>query len=93
MSHDDFVENNVYDFSNTFAISTQILPNDPRSRRLFVTSGGLKKVQEIQAEPGSKLAEYIKIINCCFPEEIVRCEIRFYLLHNKHNDYYFYYFF
>ncbi|XP_043279064.1 sperm-associated antigen 6-like [Venturia canescens] len=51
---------------------SKILPNDPRSRRLFVTSGGLKKVQEIQAEPDSKLAEYIKIINCCFPEEIVR---------------------
>ncbi|KZC11851.1 PREDICTED: sperm-associated antigen 6 [Dufourea novaeangliae] len=51
---------------------SKILPHDARSRRLFVTSGGLKKVQEIQAEPGSTLAEYIQIINCCFPEEIVR---------------------
>lgn len=50
----------------------QILPNDARARRLFVTTGGLKKVQEIQAEPGSALAEYILIINCCYPEEIVR---------------------
>lgn len=50
----------------------QILPNDPKARRLFVTSGGLKKVQEIQAEPGTTLSEYITIINCCFPEEIVR---------------------
>jgi len=50
----------------------QILPNDARARRLFVTSGSLKKVQEIQAEPGTTLSEYITIINCCFPEEIVR---------------------
>ncbi|XP_053988925.1 sperm-associated antigen 6-like isoform X2 [Hylaeus volcanicus] len=51
---------------------SKVLPNDARARRLFVTSGGLKKVQEIQADPGSTLLEYIQIINCCFPEEIVR---------------------
>ncbi|KAB0790956.1 hypothetical protein PPYR_02756 [Photinus pyralis] len=51
---------------------SKVLPNDPKARRLFVTSGGLKKVQEIQAEPGSRLMEYITIINACFPEEIVR---------------------
>lgn len=50
----------------------QILPTDARARRLFVTSGGLKKVQEIEAEPGTKLCEYITIINCCYPEELVR---------------------
>ncbi|KAK2575665.1 hypothetical protein KPH14_012061 [Odynerus spinipes] len=49
-----------------------ILPHDARARRLFATSGGLKKVQEIQAEPGSTLMEYIMLINCCFPEEIIR---------------------
>lgn len=48
------------------------MPNDAKARRLFVTSGGLKKVQEIQAEPGTTLSEYITIITCCFPEEIVR---------------------
>lgn len=48
------------------------MPHDARARRLFVTSGGLKKVQEIQADPGSTLSEYIQIINCCFPEEIIR---------------------
>lgn len=37
-----------------------------------MTSGGLKKVQEINAEPGSQLAEYINTINNCFPEEIVK---------------------
>ncbi len=28
----------------------QVLPNDMEARRNFVTSGGLKKVQELQAE-------------------------------------------
>ncbi|XP_045921695.1 sperm-associated antigen 6 isoform X2 [Micropterus dolomieu] len=51
---------------------SKVLPHDPKARRLFVTSGGLKKVQEIQAEPGSPLQEHINAINSCFPEEIVR---------------------
>lgn len=34
---------------------------------LFIT-----QIQEIQAEPGSILAEYIHTINDCYPEEIVR---------------------
>lgn len=51
---------------------SKILPNDPRARRSFVASGALRKVQEIEAEPGSSLMEYITIINCCFPEEVVR---------------------
>ncbi|KYM79307.1 Sperm-associated antigen 6 [Atta colombica] len=51
---------------------SKILPVDARARKLFVTSGGLRKVQEIQAEPGTTLSEYITIINSCFPEEIVR---------------------
>lgn len=51
---------------------SKVLPHDAKARRLFVSSGGLKKVQEIYAEPGSELAEYINAINCCFPEEIVK---------------------
>ncbi|EEB13344.1 Sperm-associated antigen, putative [Pediculus humanus corporis] len=50
---------------------SKILPNNPGARRSFVASGALKKIQEIQAEPGSTLMEYITIINCCFPEEVV----------------------
>jgi 3-methyladenine DNA glycosylase AlkD len=50
----------------------KVLPNDMEARRNFVTSGGLKKVQELQAEQGSKLREYIDSINVCYPEEIVR---------------------
>nr|XP_008110640.1 PREDICTED: sperm-associated antigen 6 isoform X2 [Anolis carolinensis] len=51
---------------------SKVLPHDPKARRLFVTSGGLKKVQEIKAEAGSLLQEYINTINNCYPEEIVR---------------------
>uniref|UniRef100_W5N1M2 Sperm associated antigen 6 n=1 Tax=Lepisosteus oculatus TaxID=7918 RepID=W5N1M2_LEPOC len=51
---------------------SKVLPHDSKARRLFVTSGGLKKIQEIKAEPGSALQEYINSINNCYPEEIVR---------------------
>ncbi|XP_041823433.1 sperm-associated antigen 6 [Melanotaenia boesemani] len=51
---------------------SKVLPHDSKARRMFVTSGGLKKVQEIEAEPGSALQEYINAVNSCFPEEIVR---------------------
>uniref|UniRef100_A0A3B4ZZZ9 Sperm associated antigen 6 n=1 Tax=Stegastes partitus TaxID=144197 RepID=A0A3B4ZZZ9_9TELE len=51
---------------------SKVLPHDSKARRLFVTSGGLKKVQEIEAEPGSALQEHINAINNCFPEELVR---------------------
>ncbi|KAK2859371.1 hypothetical protein Q5P01_003991 [Channa striata] len=51
---------------------SKVLPHDAMARRVFVTSGALKKVQEIKAEPGSPLQEYINAINSCFPEEIVR---------------------
>ncbi|KAL1502423.1 hypothetical protein ABEB36_007564 [Hypothenemus hampei] len=51
---------------------SKVLPNDPKARRLFVTSDALKKIQLIDAKPGSALMEYIQVINSCFPEEIVR---------------------
>lgn len=51
---------------------SKVLPHDSKARRLFVTSGGLKKIQEIKVEPGSLLQEYINNINNCYPEEIVR---------------------
>nr|XP_009859530.1 pf16 protein isoform X2 [Ciona intestinalis]XP_009859532.1 pf16 protein isoform X3 [Ciona intestinalis] len=51
---------------------SKVLPHDSKARRIFVTSGGLKKVQEIKCDPGSALHEYISSINNCFPEEIVR---------------------
>ncbi|XP_014674641.1 PREDICTED: sperm-associated antigen 6-like isoform X2 [Priapulus caudatus] len=51
---------------------SKVLPHDAKARRVFVTTGGLKKVQEIKTEPGSALQEFINTINNCFPEEIVR---------------------
>lgn len=48
------------------------MPRDPRARRLFVTSGGLAKIQEIETDPGSIIMEHITQINACFPDEIVR---------------------
>ncbi|KAJ3224672.1 Sperm-associated antigen 6 [Chytriomyces hyalinus] len=64
----------------------KILPNDVAARRAFVTSGGLQRVQEIAAGlgnasggaggsgllNGTKMGEYIRTINECYPEEIVR---------------------
>lgn len=50
----------------------KVLPHDAKARKLFVTSGGLKKVQEIKAEDGSSLAESIAAINTAFPAEIVK---------------------
>lgn len=50
----------------------KVLPNDAKARKLFVTSGGLKKVQEIKAEDGSQLAESIVEINAAYPPEIVK---------------------
>jgi hypothetical protein len=40
--------------------------------RQFVFSEGLKKIQEIKTEPGSKLREYIDEINSLYPCEIVQ---------------------
>lgn len=37
-----------------------------------MTSGALKKIQEMDAKPGSTLMEYITVINSSFPDEIVR---------------------
>lgn len=50
----------------------KLLPKDQKARIPFVTSGSFQEVQKIQAEPGSKIREYIDTINSCFPEHAVR---------------------
>lgn len=50
----------------------KVLPNDTAARKLFVTSGGLQKVQEIKAEDGSELKESIDTVNAAFPPEVVK---------------------
>ena len=67
---------------------SKVLPHDAKARKLFVTSGGLKKIQEIKVEPGSALHEYINTINNCYPEEIVKyvCTQSYNLLTGSKND-------
>lgn len=50
----------------------KILPNDIGAKREFVSNRGLATLQKIQAESGSKLAEYAATINNCYPPEIVQ---------------------
>lgn len=50
----------------------KILPNNNAAKKSFVQSEGLKKIQEINAPPGSKLREYIEVINSLYPQEIVQ---------------------
>ena len=40
--------------------------------RAFVLSGGLKKIQEIKAEQGTKLRQCIDEINSFYPQEIIQ---------------------
>lgn len=48
------------------------LPNDPAAKKSFIQSGGLKKIQEIKADPGNKLKQYVDEINALYPLEIVQ---------------------
>eukprot|EP00769_Ergobibamus_cyprinoides_P000180 gnl/Ergobibamus_cyprinoides/1174.p2 GENE.gnl/Ergobibamus_cyprinoides/1174~~gnl/Ergobibamus_cyprinoides/1174.p2 ORF type:complete len:195 (+),score=63.34 gnl/Ergobibamus_cyprinoides/1174:150-734(+) len=50
----------------------KILPGDQDARRMFVSSGGLQKVQGVDAEPGTTLREAVEAINTCFPPEVVK---------------------
>ncbi|KAJ3221388.1 Sperm-associated antigen 6 [Clydaea vesicula] len=63
----------------------KILPHDVSARKVFVTSGSLQRLQEIASNysrgdsgvlggqlSGTKMGEYIRTINECYPEEIVR---------------------
>lgn len=62
-------------FSDASAHHLEVLPYDSKARRQFVTNGGLKRAQEIKADPGSAIEEYINNINGCFSEEIIRWEM------------------
>eukprot|EP00218_Dolichomastix_sp_CCMP3274_P007306 CAMPEP_0170143668 /NCGR_PEP_ID=MMETSP0033_2-20121228/12378_1 /TAXON_ID=195969 /ORGANISM="Dolichomastix tenuilepis, Strain CCMP3274" /LENGTH=508 /DNA_ID=CAMNT_0010380131 /DNA_START=28 /DNA_END=1554 /DNA_ORIENTATION=+ len=50
----------------------KVLPNDAAGRHDFVTSGGFAIVQQLDAASGSKLKEYVDVINSSYPEDIVR---------------------
>ena len=50
----------------------KVLPNDPKGRHDFVTSGGLAAVQSLEAAAGTQLKEHVDVIKSCYPEEIVQ---------------------
>ena len=50
----------------------KVLPQNLEAKRTFVQSGGFQRIQEIKAEPGSKLREYIDEINSHYPQDIVQ---------------------
>ncbi len=49
----------------------KILPHDVTGKKSFVLSGSLQKLQQLNAEPGSKLREYVDEVNRLYPPEIV----------------------
>jgi hypothetical protein len=51
---------------------SKVLPNDPKGRHDFVTSGGLAAVQSLEAATGTQLKEHVDVIKSCYPEEIVQ---------------------
>ena len=51
---------------------SKVLPNDPKGRHDFVTSGGLAAVQALEAAAGTQLKEHVDVIKSCYPEEIVQ---------------------
>ncbi|CAL8147790.1 unnamed protein product [Orchesella dallaii] len=57
------------------ALYQKILPNNPAARRAFVSSGGLRKVQELIASDATAedalLREHVMLINACFPPDII----------------------
>mmetsp|Transcript_26295 Transcript_26295/g.25464 ORF Transcript_26295/g.25464 Transcript_26295/m.25464 type:complete len:98 (+) Transcript_26295:907-1200(+) len=61
--------NNILTF--VCAQFAKVLPAHIEAKKTFVQSGGFQKIQEIQAEPGSKLREYIDEINSHYPADIV----------------------
>uniref|UniRef100_A0A8C5I3J0 Sperm associated antigen 6 n=1 Tax=Gouania willdenowi TaxID=441366 RepID=A0A8C5I3J0_GOUWI len=51
---------------------SKVLLHDRIACQQFVLSGGLRKVQEMDAEPGSAVYEHITTINSCFPPEVIK---------------------
>ena len=49
----------------------KVLPNDLGARKAFVQSGSLQRIQQIQAESGSKLAQFVADVNALYPPEVV----------------------
>lgn len=50
----------------------KVFKTDVAGRQNFVVTGGLQRLQTIQAEQGSKLKDAIDAVNQCYPEEVIR---------------------
>ena len=51
---------------------SKLLPKNPKMRVPFISSGGFAAVQRVQIISGTKIKEYIDIINSCYPEQAVK---------------------
>jgi len=49
----------------------KVLPTDKEAKKQFVINGGLQKIQEVKADIGTKLREYLDDIKCMYPEDVV----------------------
>lgn len=50
----------------------KVLPNHAQSRKSFVQSRGLQRIQELKLDDNADLLEYIETINSCYPPAIVQ---------------------
>ncbi|KAA6392732.1 MAG: hypothetical protein EZS28_011742 [Streblomastix strix] len=50
----------------------KVLPSDVKLRKQFMVCGGLKFIQELDAEPGTTIKEVVDIINTYYPQEVIR---------------------
>lgn len=51
---------------------TRVLSTDPAARAAFVHSGGLARIQEVGEQPEGRLKEAVAMVNCNYPEEVVK---------------------
>lgn len=50
----------------------QVLPHDPKARRAFVVSGGLKYILQLDLQRGTPLYDAVEAVNACYPPDIVK---------------------
>lgn len=50
----------------------RVLSTDPAARASFVHSGGLARIQEVGDQPEGRLKEAVAMVNCHYPDEVVK---------------------
>ena len=51
---------------------SRVLSTDPGGRAAFVHSGGLARIQEVGDQPEGRLKEVVAMVNCNYPDEVVK---------------------